>query len=301
MATHGNPRNILLAIDGSEHADSAIQFVCALPLPENCQINIISVLVPRNAQYHVVLEKVLESAKEQLQKHSKIQVNTQLLTGYPAEQIIEFIEERKPDLAVLGARGLRSTLGILLGGVAQHIVEYASCPVLIVRSPFRSLQNALIALDGSAHSKYALEYIQDCPLPKEVTFHILNVLPPEFSLDTLGQYWRMDMEFSPMFYSEQMQEQIKEQQIAEEKAGKALLQEALESLENLQHSLKSVIRRGDAATEILDYAKTENIDLIISGSRGFSEFKGWILGSVSRKLVHYADCSVLIVKIPSKH
>ena len=109
--------------DCPQRFPSAIQFVCAMPLPGNCQINIISVLVPRNAQYHVVLEKVLENAKEQLQKHNKIQVHTQLLTGYPAEQIIEFIEEHKPDLADLGARGLRSTLSILLGGVAQHIVE----------------------------------------------------------------------------------------------------------------------------------------------------------------------------------
>jgi nucleotide-binding universal stress UspA family protein len=301
MTPQRNTRNLLLAIDGSEHADSAIQFVCAMPLPENCQINIISVLVPRNAQYHVVLEKVLESAKEQLQKHNNIQVHSQLLTGYPAEQIIEFVEECKPDLAVLGARGLRSTLGILLGGVAQQVVEYASCPVLVVRSPFRNLQNALIAVDGSVHSKYALEYIQNCPLPEDVIFHILHVLPPEFTLDTLGQYWRMDMEFSPMFYTEQVQEQIKQQQIAEEEAGKKLLQEATESLENLQHPQKSDIRRGDAATEILEYAKAENIDLIISGSRGLSDFKGWLLGSVSRKLVHYANCSVLIVKIPSKH
>ena len=102
-----------------------------------------------------------------------------------------------------------------------------------------------------------------------------------------------------MFYTEQMQEQIKQQQIAEEEAGEILLQNAVETLKNLQHPLKSIISRGDAATEILDYAKTENIDLIISGSRGLSDFKGWLLGSVSRKLVHYAHCSVLIVKIPS--
>jgi nucleotide-binding universal stress UspA family protein len=301
MPPQRNTRNLLLAIDGSEHADSAVQFVRAMPLPEDCQINIISVLVPRNAQYHVVLEKVLESAKEKIQEQRNTQVHTQLLTGYPAEQIIEFVEKSKPDLAVLGARGLRSTLGILLGGVAQQVVEYALCPVLIVRSPFQGIKNALIAIDGSTHSMYALQYIQNCPLPQDVIFHILHVLPAEFTLDTLGQYWRMDMEFSPMYYSEQMQEQINQQKIAEEEAGKVLLQDTIESLKKLQHPLKSDIRRGDAATEILDYAKTENIDLIISGSRGLSEFRGWLLGSVSRKLVHYADCSTLIVKILSNH
>ena len=290
-------RNLLLAIDGSTHADAAIQFVRAMPLPENCNINIISVLVPRNAQYHVVLENVLEKAREQLQGHKNNQIHTQLLTGYPAEQIIAFAEESKPDLAVLGARGLRSTLGILLGGVAQQVVEYAGCPVLIVRSPFHGIKNALIAVDGSDHSNYALKYIQNCPLPKDVIFHILNVLPPEFTPETLGHYWRMDMEFSPLFFTEQMQEQINKQKIAEEDSAKILLEDAIETMKNTQHSILSVIRRGDAATEIIDYAKSENIDLIISGSRGLSEFRGWLLGSVSRKLVHYADCSVLIVKI----
>jgi len=54
--------------------------------------------------------------------------------------------------------------------------------------------------------------------------------------------------------------------------------------------------RGDAATEILAYAKENRVDLIVCGSRGLSEITGWLLGSVSRKLVHYAGYSVLIVK-----
>jgi nucleotide-binding universal stress UspA family protein len=40
--------------------------------------------------------------------------------------------------------------------------------------------------------------------------------------------------------------------------------------------------------------------LIVAGSRGLSEFQGWWMGSVSRKLVHYSNCSVLIVKRPKK-
>ena len=53
---------------------------------------------------------------------------------------------------------------------------------------------------------------------------------------------------------------------------------------------------GDAGTEIIDYVKTHDIDLIVAGSRGLSQMRGWFLGSVSRKLVHYSNCSVLIVK-----
>jgi len=63
---------------------------------------------------------------------------------------------------------------------------------------------------------------------------------------------------------------------------------------------KAFTVRGDAATEIIDYVKANQIDLIVAGSRGLSQIKSLWMGSVSRKLVHYSACSVLIVKGPRK-
>jgi nucleotide-binding universal stress UspA family protein len=57
-----------------------------------------------------------------------------------------------------------------------------------------------------------------------------------------------------------------------------------------------VLKQGDAASEIIEYVKDRAIDLVVAGSRGLSPMRAWLLGSVSRKLVHYASCSVLIVK-----
>ncbi len=52
--------------------------------------------------------------------------------------------------------------------------------------------------------------------------------------------------------------------------------------------------------ECLKKIDEEKIDLVITGSRGLGKIQGWFLGSVSRKLAHYANCSVLIVKdLPS--
>ena len=59
---------------------------------------------------------------------------------------------------------------------------------------------------------------------------------------------------------------------------------------------KNALLQGDAATEIIQYASNKEIDLIIAGSRGLSPMQSWLIGSVSRKLVHYAGCSVLLVK-----
>ena len=54
--------------------------------------------------------------------------------------------------------------------------------------------------------------------------------------------------------------------------------------------------RGDAATEILRYAREKQVDLLVAGSRGLSQVRGWLMGSVSRKLVYHASSAVLIVK-----
>jgi nucleotide-binding universal stress UspA family protein len=47
---------------------------------------------------------------------------------------------------------------------------------------------------------------------------------------------------------------------------------------------------------IIDYAEDNNIDLIVIGSRGRSEFKKLLLGSVALRIVTYAHCPVLVVK-----
>lgn len=49
-------------------------------------------------------------------------------------------------------------------------------------------------------------------------------------------------------------------------------------------------------TAIVDIAQREKTDLIVLGSRGLSEFRGMMLGSVSSKVVQHAGCPVLIVK-----
>ena len=49
--------------------------------------------------------------------------------------------------------------------------------------------------------------------------------------------------------------------------------------------------------EVLELLNDNQVDLVVTGSRGLSPVKAWLLGSVSRKLVHYAPCSVLITKI----
>ena len=82
----------------------------------------------------------------------------------------------------------------------------------------------------------------------------------------------------------------------EERNGRALLDLSLEELKTTGLDIETVLLRGDAATEIIEWGNSHGANLIVAGSRGLSAVEGWLLGSVSRKLIHYAGCSVLVVK-----
>jgi nucleotide-binding universal stress UspA family protein len=287
--------NLILAVDGSDHAFAAINLVQNLPLPESCRITVLSVLIPRNAQYHATLEHFLEQTGVRLRSVG-YNVETRLLSGYPAEQIINYTNKHSPDLVVLGAKGLRGTPRILLGGVAQQVIEYATCPVLIVRTPHTNNKRILLVTDGSEHSRFAIQHLDLCPLPSEAEITVLHVLPPKVTTEMLIRSWPYGMDVIPVTSAVDIEENLAIQAEDEERMGEQIVQETVNNLTDLGITASTVLRRGDAATEILNYAQEHQIDLIIAGSRGLTQIQSWFLGSVSRKLVHYADCSVLIVK-----
>lgn len=287
--------NLLLAVDGSEHAAAAARLVRDLPLPRESSVTVLAVLVPRNASDYAGLEKALSDTREFL-GDIKPGVKTELLTGYPAEQISEYAAEHVPDLIVLGAKGRRATLGIMLGGVVQQIVEYAEDPVLVVRAPYEGLERILLVTDGSVHSQRATAYLGNFPIPHLAEVEVLHVLPPMPSPVLIARSWPAGAETMAPVPAYETEEVLAKQAEEEERHGKALLAETVNELGNYGIQAKSVLLRGDAATEIIQYANENQVGLIVAGSRGLSQMRRLLLGSLSRKLVHYAGCSVLIVK-----
>jgi nucleotide-binding universal stress UspA family protein len=287
--------NLILAVDGSEHSAAAARLVRDLALPRESSITVLAVLMPRNASDHAGLEQALADTKEILGE-VKPRVRTELLTGYPAEQISEYAAKHVPDLIVLGAKGRRATLGIMLGGVVQQIVEYADDPVLVVRAPYEGVQRILLVTDGSIHSQRATRYLGQFPIPDLVEVHVLHVLPPIPSPVLIARSWPAGSETMAPVPSIETEEVLAEQAEEEERGGESLLAETVTELGNYGIEAKSVLLRGDAATEIIQYANENQVGLIVAGSRGLSQMRRLLLGSLSRKLVHYAGCSVLIVK-----
>jgi len=81
-----------------------------------------------------------------------------------------------------------------------------------------------------------------------------------------------------------------------------LKDEAKKTLEKIRKNaagirqIKTIIREGNAAEEILKAAGTMRADVIITGSHGRHGAQKFLLGSVSSKIVDHAECSVLVVK-----
>jgi nucleotide-binding universal stress UspA family protein len=295
---------ILLAFDGSAHARAAIELVSELPLarcdqPENvAQVLVVAVMPSQHITGHEQMQADLQRACQMLQEKG-LKAACQLKAGAPANTIHNLAEEVNAELIVIGARGLRATLGILLGGVAQQVVEYARRPVLVVRQPYQGLNKVLFVTDGSEYSQQALDYLaggpagQDCPiLPHNIQMHVLHVLPPNIPPLAANRAWTIGPEV--IYPATPFDQENLEQE--EEAQGNKILAETEAKLR--QHGIIPVLalERGDAATQILEYAQREKIDLIVCGTRGWGSLSGWLMGSVTRKLVHYAPCSVLVVK-----
>jgi len=60
-------------------------------------------------------------------------LETVLLEGKPAEEIVKYAKEKETDLIVIGTQGKRGIQRLLLGSVAEDIIRTAPCKVLVVK------------------------------------------------------------------------------------------------------------------------------------------------------------------------
>lgn len=136
---------ILLAVDGSEHAQHAAKtagdlaravkakdlriLVAFEQIPSYLgEPNLSQAIVARETEAKDIIQKARESIGS-----VPGEINTEIIEGPTAEAILDVAGVRKPDLIVMGSRGHGRLSGALLGSNSQKVVSHAPCPVLIVR------------------------------------------------------------------------------------------------------------------------------------------------------------------------
>jgi nucleotide-binding universal stress UspA family protein len=288
-------RNILLADDGSPHSRAAVELIADLPHPPDCVVTALRIFTPLQTSEQAAMEAALMTTRNLLAEKG-LNANTEFLLGYPSAKILEYADEHKPDLVVMGAKGLRNALGIPLGGVAMHLLEDGRFPVLIVRAPYKGLKKILLVVDGSSCSDVACDYMGAFPLPESAEVIVMHVVPPLVS-PVIVEPFPGGVMVSPIVST--MGEEDEEQRHAAEMEGMRIIKATIESLAANGIHATAQLGRGDAAEEIIAFARNQAIDLIVAGSRGLGAVRGWLMGSVSRKLAHYSGCSVLIARCVS--
>jgi nucleotide-binding universal stress UspA family protein len=75
-------------------------------------------------------------------------------------------------------------------------------------------------------------------------------------------------------------------------------EKALDRIRNMAGSvqLETVILEGKPATEIVKYAREQDIDLIVIGTQGKRGIERFLLGSVAESIIRSAPCKILVVK-----
>ncbi len=148
------------------------------------------------------------------------------------------------------------------------------------------------AVDGSEHARWGIQTLEALAEREPEQVVLLHVID------------------KPTIQTKRSKVLPTEQQAldAMEKAGELLLREAEHSVRvalgqaatDPRTRLHRVMAYGPPASTIAKQAKRWNADLILIGSRGLSDIKGFLLGSISRQVAAMAPCSVLVVKQPCR-
>jgi nucleotide-binding universal stress UspA family protein len=136
--------NVLVAIDGSEGAERALD--CAISLVERLGGKLTALVVEGKLPAYAAtagevdevkkekdafFQRVLEGASDQAKQHG-VELETALVPGHAAEVITHYAKAHGHDLIVIGHRG--HFLGdYLLGSTADRVSHHAHCPVIVVR------------------------------------------------------------------------------------------------------------------------------------------------------------------------
>jgi nucleotide-binding universal stress UspA family protein len=142
----GDYKKILIPIDGSDHSIRAAEMGISLAKLLGASITfayVIDTLVLDRFEKEKGLEQLEHELNSDGERYIKyvsglaektgLMVASLITKGIPFEQILKLQKELQTDLIVMGSSGRRGADRILIGSVAQHVIEYATCPVLVVK------------------------------------------------------------------------------------------------------------------------------------------------------------------------
>jgi nucleotide-binding universal stress UspA family protein len=293
---------VLLAVDGSTASVAAIDAVAALPTPPGSVVEVVSVIpesfAPEGSPWPGVVRVDPPSDRARVRGDVEVRLveiasrlrtaersaTTCVLDGRPASEIVAVAGRFGADLVVMGARGLSAVRRLLLGSVSAEVIDHAPCPVLVARRA--SVVRVLLATDCSVAACDAADFMADSGLFDAADIHIVSVADPGMS-SLAG--------ISPVDGANAIDIVAHAVEAAEQHA-RDCTEQAAERLAGLHVAGLATRPGGDIVAAILAEADDQEVDLIVVGSRNLGTVHRWLVGSVSRSVLHLAEASVLIVR-----
>lgn len=122
-------------------------------------------------------EEKLMSLHTQIVESKKLGCERILLQGEAEKEILGMVEERKPDLAVIGMRGAGKGLQRIIGRTARLIIEKANCPVMAIpeNAAFKEIKTITYATDYHESDIAALKTLTDMANPFDAKIELLHI------------------------------------------------------------------------------------------------------------------------------
>lgn len=137
-------KKILLANDGSESANKAFAFALDIAKQYGAELYVLAVARPPEfgggtveteailENYQTHYQNILEPLKAKIAAED-VTAHFKVAVGHPAEQIVYHADEYAVDLIVVGHRGHSIFKRLLIGSVANYVINNARCSVLVAR------------------------------------------------------------------------------------------------------------------------------------------------------------------------
>lgn len=232
--------------------------------------------------YEQEREIVDEYLEKQLQEWSgrgyKVEVVRSQGPG-PLPEVIKECENHAVQLIVMSSHGQSGWMESFLGSNTEKILRLSNVPVLVVRTQHESKAGGnriLIPLDGSKRAEGALTQAIDLAPGGSAKITLIGV-----SVVFQGHAFEGDMRTTVEPDLKKINDYLDKQS---------------EWLSNQGYEVDIVVRRGNPAEEILQFAEENETDLILMTTQGRTGLASWLYGSVAERVLRKSKCSVLVLK-----
>jgi len=268
---------ILLCTNGSSHTVQALDLGTRVARAAASSVDILAV-VERDREEEV--HRLAEAAAADL-KAAGIPVTILRRTGRMAEEVVGQAQAAPYDLVIIGSRGRRGVVRLLLGSMALHVTKHAPASVLVVKGRTRDLKRFLVCSSAGPVSKHNVRFAGRLAgaLGASVTLlHVMSQLP------LAGDAVLEDLEASA------------EELIQRGSREGVHLSQMLDLLAMEGVATRAVARHGLVRDEIIAEAQEGRYDLLVTGAHVTPGLNARLVGNLSADILLAANRPVLMVR-----